>query len=609
MRRTKAGVLIGGAAVLVAAALPGAGAQTLEGDPPVAITQSTDPVAGQYIVTLADGGPAAETTSAAEQLTDGADGELLYTYTEVLDGFALAVEDESDLDALRNDPRVAAVEENGQTSGDGEVSAPAGTPADGQVSGDAVQDVTPRPCCSEEYWGVDRIDQRELPLDEEREFTGQGAGVDIYMLDTGIVTGHSLFQGRAVAGADASPNGDFNNGIDCHGHGSHTAGTAAGGFGYGVARSANLIGVRVLDCSNSGTFAASVAGLNWVVSNASGPSVVNTSLGATNVSTVQDVAVQATVAAGIPVVLSAGNNNGNACNNTPARTPEALTVGNSNSSDARSPTSNFGPCVDLFAPGNNVWSAQHSNVGNIISFSGTSMAAPHVTGAVAVYLGTHPTATPAQVANAVLGAATPGTLTSIGAGSPNLLLFEGQTFTDVARSSTFWGDIEWMAANGISTGNQPGPTYKPSQAVSRAAMSAFMYRLAGEPAFVDPPTPTFSDVAPTSTFFHEIEWMADEGITTGFAGGLYKPNDPVKRQSMSAFMYRLAGEPAFPDPPTATFNDVATTSTFFTEIEWMADEGITTGFPGNLFKPNDSVTRAAMSAFMHRLDDGPGVDV
>jgi Tol biopolymer transport system component len=185
-----------------------------------------------------------------------------------------------------------------------------------------------------------------------------------------------------------------------------------------------------------------------------------------------------------------------------------------------------------------------------------------------------------------------------------------QTFTDVPPSSTFFDEISWMASAGISTGFQPGPTYKPSQAVSRAAMSAFMYRLAGLPPFEDPPTATFSDVATTSQFFTEIEWMNDEGITNGFPGGLYKPSQAVSRAAMSAFMYRLAGEPVFPDPPTATFTDVATTSQFFTEIEWMADEEITTGFqPGPIYKPSASVTRAAMSAFMFRLADGPGVDL
>jgi hypothetical protein len=175
----------------------------------------------------------------------------------------------------------------------------------------------------------------------------------------------------------------------------------------------------------------------------------------------------------------------------------------------------------------------------------------------------------------------------------------GQFFSDVAGSHPFCWEIGWMSEAGITTGF-PGGIYKPNDAVKRQSMSAFLYRLAGEPEFADPPTATFSDVATSSTFFTEIEWMNAAGITTGFPGGLFKPNDPVKRQSMSAFMFRMV-DPTFADPPFATFNDVPTTSAFFTEIEWMAFEGITTGFPGDLFKPNQDVTRQSMSAFMFRL--------
>jgi hypothetical protein len=192
---------------------------------------------------------------------------------------------------------------------------------------------------------------------------------------------------------------------------------------------------------------------------------------------------------------------------------------------------------------------------------------------------------------------------------PAVIVAPGPTFIDVPETHEFYDDIEWMAAEGISTGFQPGPQYRPSAKVTRQAMSAFLYRLAGEPAFTPPGTPTFTDVPASSTFFAEIEWMNAEGITTGFPGGLYKPDAGVTRQAMSAFMYRLAGQPPFADPPTSAFGDVATTSQFFTEIEWMNAEGITTGFPGGLYRPQQDVTRQAMSAFLHRLADGPGVDL
>jgi hypothetical protein len=191
----------------------------------------------------------------------------------------------------------------------------------------------------------------------------------------------------------------------------------------------------------------------------------------------------------------------------------------------------------------------------------------------------------------------------------------GPTFTDVATSHPFYADIEWMATEEISTGYQPGPTYRPGSPVTRAAMSAFMYRLAGSPSFTAPGDPTFGDVGTGHPFYDEIEWMASEDITTGTAASpkpLYKPSAAVSRGAMSAFMYRLAGEPTFSDPASATFADVNSSHPFFTEIEWMAAEDITTGTPGSpkpTYKPANAVSRGAMSAFMHRLADGPGVSL
>jgi hypothetical protein len=182
-------------------------------------------------------------------------------------------------------------------------------------------------------------------------------------------------------------------------------------------------------------------------------------------------------------------------------------------------------------------------------------------------------------------------------------------FTDVATSHPFYCDISWMNAEGLSTGYQPGPTYKPSAAVSRQAMSAFLYRFAGSPTFPDPAQATFGDVSPSNQFFTEIEWMAAEGISTGTAASpkpLYKPSDPVSRGAMAAFLFRLV-DPAFESPAVATFGDVTSGHTFFTEIEWMADSGISTGTPASpkpLYKPATAVSRQAMSAFLHRIPVG-----
>jgi hypothetical protein len=177
---------------------------------------------------------------------------------------------------------------------------------------------------------------------------------------------------------------------------------------------------------------------------------------------------------------------------------------------------------------------------------------------------------------------------------------QGQPFVDVAGSHPFFTEIGWMAWNGISTGSQPGPTYKPSDAVSRQAMSAFLYRLAGSPAFADPATATFSDVGPSNPFFTEVEWMDAEHITTGFPGGLFKPVAPVTRQSMSAFMFRMAGEPAGPFPAPG-FSDVGAGHPFYEQISWMADSGVSEGYQDGTFKPAAPVTRQAMSAFMQRF--------
>jgi hypothetical protein len=182
----------------------------------------------------------------------------------------------------------------------------------------------------------------------------------------------------------------------------------------------------------------------------------------------------------------------------------------------------------------------------------------------------------------------------------------GPRFGDAGFTHPFYDEIDWMGAEGISTGfaGSPLPTYRPADSVSRQAMSAFMYRLAGSPPFTPPATATFSDVSTTHPFSAEIEWMAAESITTGFPGGLYKPGDAVSRQAMSAFMYRLADAPVFAPPGSPTFSDVSSGHPFFGEIEWMAAEGITTGFAGSpkpSYQPGSAVSRQAMSAFMYRL--------
>ncbi|MFL6027575.1 MAG: S8 family serine peptidase [Friedmanniella sp.] len=268
-------------------------------------------------------------------------------------------------------------------------------------------------------WGLDRIDQRATPRNRTYRYNTTGKGVTAFLLDTGIRLRHQQFGSRARSGIDFVDYDD--DASDCDGHGTHVAGTV-GGSTYGVAKGVTLVGVRVLDCDGAGYISDVVEALDWVVTaRPAGPAVVNLSLGGAP-SPELDEAVERTVAAGVPVVVSAGNESRNACSQSPARAPHAITVAATDSKDARAAFSNYGSCVDVFAPGVSIRSA--SNASNTASevMSGTSMAAPHVTGVVARYLQAHRRSTPAQTTAAVLATATTATVRNR-AGAPNRMLY------------------------------------------------------------------------------------------------------------------------------------------------------------------------------------------
>ncbi|MDR7275267.1 S8 family peptidase [Catenuloplanes atrovinosus] len=274
-------------------------------------------------------------------------------------------------------------------------------------------------------WGLDRIDQRERPLDESYTYATTAENVTAYIIDTGIRTTHGDFGGRAVSGFDAVDGGTAD---DCNGHGTHVAGTV-GGEAHGVAKGVSLVAVRVLNCEGSGTTAQVVAGIDWVTANAADTAVANMSLGG-GADTVLDDAVRRSIASGVTYAIAAGNGllgiiALDACTQSPARVTEALTVSATNSVDRKPGWPNYGTCVDLFAPGINITSAWSTDDTSTSTISGTSMAAPHVAGAAALYLATHPSAAPAEVNAAVLAAATPGVVANPGTGSPNLLLHTG----------------------------------------------------------------------------------------------------------------------------------------------------------------------------------------
>ncbi|MEU3065267.1 S8 family peptidase [Streptomyces subrutilus] len=367
----------------------------------VAVEHSDRAVPGQYIVTLKRGRVPGEFLRALG-ITPR------FTYTDAVNGFAATLGPLL-LRAVRTSPAVEAVEENTAIS-----IRDAPEPA---VQPEGRADRPTRSLAA--TWGQDRIDQRFLPLDGEFTTHGHGTGATAYILDTGIDYGHPEFGGRAVFGFDAV--GDGRNGMDCQGHGTHVAATVASTT-YGVAPQASLVAVRVLDCTGNGDKAQTIAGLDWVAHNAHRPAVLNASIGEERSQALNDAAT-ALFDKGVLPVVSAGNDAADACTASPASADRVVTVAATNRQDQESGFSNWGPCVTLHAPGQSIESARLG--GGSTTLSGTSMAAPHVTGAAALYTAQHPNAEPAETAAFLKRSATVGVLTDVRKGTANLLLFTG----------------------------------------------------------------------------------------------------------------------------------------------------------------------------------------
>ncbi|MFF5918364.1 S8 family serine peptidase [Streptomyces flavochromogenes] len=397
-------------------------------------------IAGSYIVTLDESAQAETAKGRAVAARFGA--KIKRTYTSAINGYSVELS-EAQARKLAADPAVTSVVQNRVFHVDGTQPSPPS-------------------------WGLDRIDQKALPLNQSYTYPDTaGQGVTAYIIDTGVRITHSDFGGRASYGYDAIDND--NTAQDGHGHGTHVAGTVAG-TSYGVAKKAKIVGVRVLDNSGSGTTEQVVAGIDWVTRNAVKPAVANMSLGG-GVDTALDTAVRNSIASGVTYAVAAGNDSSNASNYSPARVGEAITVGSTTSTDARSSFSNYGTVLDIFAPGSSITSSWNSSDSATNTISGTSMATPHVAGAAAVYLAGNPTATPAQVSTALTTAATPNVVTNPGSGSPNRLLYVGGGTTTPPTGPKFENTADFAIADNATvespvtvsgvTGNAPAALQVP----------------------------------------------------------------------------------------------------------------------------------------------------
>ncbi|GGO06619.1 S8 family peptidase [Micromonospora parathelypteridis] len=467
-------------------------------------------VPDSYIVVLKDSAVARDRVGdTARRLSGRHGGKVARTYSAALRGFEVTVS-ASAAARIAADPAVAYVEQNHTVSIFGTQTNPPS-------------------------WGLDRIDQRNLPLNSSYTYPNTASNVRAYVIDTGVLYGHNDFGGRAVSGYDAVDGGSAD---DCNGHGTHVAGTV-GGSAYGVAKGVQIVGVRVLNCQGSGTNAQVVAGIDWVTANAVKPAVANMSLGGGANSSI-DTAVSNSINSGITYAVAAGNGNTlgvrqNACNYSPARVASAITVGATQNNDAAASFSNFGTCVDILAPGVNITSAWYTSSSATNTISGTSMASPHVAGAAALALSGNPSWSPQQVRDYLVNNSTPNVVTNVGTGTPNQLLYvvngtppandfsvsvsptsgstaPGGSVTATVGTATTAGSAQSvsLSASGLPSGATA--SFSPSTVTSGGSSTLTIATSASTPAGSYPVTITGSGAAGTRTATYTL-------TVTGSGGG------------------------------------------------------------------------------------------
>ncbi|EMI8960160.1 S8 family peptidase [Acinetobacter baumannii] len=358
-------------------------------------SQAKEIIKNQYIVILnKDAGPSKDF---AQNIAKQHAGKVLQSYDTVLKGFAIYLPDTAGaafIEAMKKNPHVLSVE------------------SDTIVNIDATTQSNPD-------WGLDRIDQKALPLNSAYSYLQTGSGTTAYIVDTGILSSHQEFSGRVLSGYTAISDG--NGTTDCNGHGTHVAGTV-GGTTYGVAKNVNLVPIRILGCDGSGASSNVIAGLDWILKNGKKPAVVNMSLGGATSSSL-DSAVENLYNNGYVMVVAAGNSNTDACTSSPARVSKAITVAATDNTDTRASYSNYGSCVDIFAPGSQINSSWIGNNTATKILNGTSMATPHVAGVVAEMLQSTPTASPQTISTNLLNQASSNVVKNP-SGSPNRLLYK-----------------------------------------------------------------------------------------------------------------------------------------------------------------------------------------